>query len=460
MQKTISIKSLVLDPKNPRHIPIEAQEQIIEYLIENENIKELAKDIAEKRLTNPLDLVGITEENGKKIVLEGNRRVCALKLILKPELSPKKHQAFFQKLKQKIDQPIKAITVYPFNSREEATIWLATLHSKSSKISRKSWSTEQQTRFEHSIDGKPENAAALTILEFSLANSLIHPDQSQKVITTITRMLSSPEVRDAFGILTGVRERNIQINIQTSEFIEILKQYFSDVDKPEHNIGSRSNKKDRLNYIQHLTELGKIPSSRQLTATSLMPGMPSTPVVQSSPKPVAPKAQRVPSRPKVGMLIDYDLSIPVSKIQDIYLELKTKLNVAESPYAVAALLRALIEQSCDYFLIKNKQRSILFHDGGKTENVTEGVNLRTKILGIAQSLEKDNLLENKELSTLTNECQSKKEGVGTLNLLNGILHNYAHNITSEQIIAAHNNLKPFIIAIWKNIAGQMENNVL
>lgn len=70
-------------------------------------------------------------------------------------------------------------------------------------------------------------------------------------------MLSSPEVREAFGILTGVRERNIQINIQHDEFKNILIQYFKDVDNSEHNIGSRSNKTDRLEYINYLKKLGK-----------------------------------------------------------------------------------------------------------------------------------------------------------------------------------------------------------
>ncbi|WP_052121861.1 ParB N-terminal domain-containing protein [Gallibacterium anatis] len=86
MRKTLSITRLYLDSKNPRHIPIENQKEIIAFLIENEKIKPLAKDIAEKGLINPLDLVGITEENKKKIVLEGNRRICALKLLLNPLL--------------------------------------------------------------------------------------------------------------------------------------------------------------------------------------------------------------------------------------------------------------------------------------------------------------------------------------------------------------------------------------
>lgn len=413
----------------------------------------MAKDISEEGLTNPLDLVGITIENNKRIVLEGNRRVCALKLLLNPELAPKKYQRYFNNLKQNMKQPIKKIIVHQFNSRDEASHWLAKLHSASSKAARKSWSTEQQTRFEQSTNGQPNHAAALTILDFSLENNLIQPEQSQKVITTITRMLSTPEVREAFGILTGVKERNIQINIQHEEFKEILIQYFKDVDNKEHNIGSRSTKVDRLKYIEYLKNHGKIPSVRLSNGISLISGIASTgskPPQQTSststtlvkPKPIKNQSQ---AKSKES-IIDYELSISVDKIQSIYFEIKDKLNVHTTPYATASLLRALIEQSCDYFLTKTK--GILFHDKGKTTLINENSTLRAKILGIAQHLEKETFLEPKELAMLINECADKKDGTGTLNLLHSILHNYAHNINAEQIISAHNNLKPFIIAIW------------
>ncbi|WGE81809.1 ParB N-terminal domain-containing protein [Actinobacillus equuli subsp. haemolyticus] len=447
--RSINITSLFLDSKNPRHIPIENQKEIIKHMIEKEKVKELAKDITEKGMTNPLDLIGIVVENGKKIVLEGNRRVCALKLLNNPTLAPKKHQRYFEKLQQQMPEPIKTITVYhQFASRPDATPWLSTLHTASSKTSRKAWSPEQKTRFEQGVNGNPSNAAALTVLDFSLENNLISPEQSQKVITTITRMLSSPEVREAFGIVTGVKERNMLINITKEEFATILTQYFTDFDNPVHNIGSRSKKTDRLDYIKYLSQKGKIPSTRLEEPIALILGISSTEhslANTSATQPVAPNKRIKKMRP--GQIITYALSIPVSKIQSIYLEIKDKLNVYTTPYATAALLRALIEQSCDYFLTQTK--GIQFHEKGHTKQVHETSTLREKILGIAQYLEKNNLLEQKELSTLTNECADKKDGTGTLNLLHSILHNYAHNINADQIISAHNNLKPFIIAIWE-----------
>lgn len=455
--RNINITSLFLDSKNPRHIPIENQKEIIKHMIEKEKVRELAKDIAEKGMTNPLDIIGIVLENNKKIVLEGNRRVCALKLLNNPTLAPKKHQKYFEKLQKQMSDPIKAIAVYhQFNSRLDATPWLTTLHTANARTSRKAWSPEQKTRFEQAVNGNPSHAAALTILDFSLENNLISPEQSQKVITTITRMLSSPEIREAFGIVTGVKERNMLINITLEEFTAIIAQYFTDFDDPNHNIGSRSKKVDRLKYIDYLSQQGKIPSSRLEKPVELIPGIslsenltPNPPATQHS-----ETTKRV-KKARPGQIITYNLTISVSKIQSIYLEIKDKLNVYIAPYATAALLRALIEQSCDYFLTQTK--GIQFHEKGQTQHVREKSTLREKILGIAQYLEKNKYLEQKELTTLTNECADKKDGTGTLNLLHSILHNYAHNINAEQIISAHNNLKPFIIAIWEKYSWPNTN---
>ncbi|WP_233143447.1 ParB N-terminal domain-containing protein [Aggregatibacter actinomycetemcomitans] len=444
----ISIRTLYLDPKNPRHIPIENQKAIINYLIENEKVKELAKDIAEKGMTNPLDLVGIVTENNKKLVVEGNRRVCALKLLDKPSLAPKKYQKYFTTLQGKAKNHITKIPAHVFPNRDEASVWLSTLHTASSTTSRKPWSPEQKTRFDQSADGKPSHAAALTILDFSLANELISPEKSQKVITTITRMLSTPEVREAFGITTGVTERNILINITKEEFTAIITQYFNDFDNPYYNIGSRSNKNNRLDYIKYLQNIGKIPSKRLDKEIELIPGISSTATTSrtiSQKSTTQKKITRV-AKSKSAQLIDYELEIPVSKIQSIYSEINT-MDIEKHPYATAALLRALIEQSCDYFLLKSGN-SIQFHEGSNTQKINENSKLREKILGIAQYFKTNQYLEDKELSALTNECATKKDGSGTLNLLHGVLHNYAHNICSAQIISAHNNLRPFIIAIW------------
>lgn len=86
--KDINIQELYLDEKNPRFIipPNPSQQSIVDYLIDYEEVEQLAIDIANSGGLNAGERVIVTEEDGRYIVLEGNRRVCACKILLQHEL--------------------------------------------------------------------------------------------------------------------------------------------------------------------------------------------------------------------------------------------------------------------------------------------------------------------------------------------------------------------------------------
>ncbi|MDG0873751.1 hypothetical protein L5D93_15395 [Paenibacillus thiaminolyticus] len=79
----IPLEDLVLDPLNPRfvNIPNPDEEGIKEYLIEYEEVLTIAKGINEEEGLMPGERIIVYKENGKYIVLEGNRRICACKLL-------------------------------------------------------------------------------------------------------------------------------------------------------------------------------------------------------------------------------------------------------------------------------------------------------------------------------------------------------------------------------------------
>lgn len=81
----ISPDNLVLDKKNPRfgisHAADEAE--ALEILLDTTDLKELWDSIGERGFERFEPLVA-TEENGQLVVLEGNRRLAAVKLLLNP----------------------------------------------------------------------------------------------------------------------------------------------------------------------------------------------------------------------------------------------------------------------------------------------------------------------------------------------------------------------------------------
>ena len=85
----IPIKLLLLSDGNPRLEPSMGEDEAISNMVADQNDKlfALASDIVEHGL-NPLDVIGVYPSetySGYYEVGEGNRRICALKLLISPE---------------------------------------------------------------------------------------------------------------------------------------------------------------------------------------------------------------------------------------------------------------------------------------------------------------------------------------------------------------------------------------
>lgn len=88
-----------LDRDNPR-INVEASDKesdIICKLIRHEDVQDLARKIAKTGLL-PGERIIVVQEKGQWVVLEGNRRICACKLLLSPQLVPQEFRKAFPKI--------------------------------------------------------------------------------------------------------------------------------------------------------------------------------------------------------------------------------------------------------------------------------------------------------------------------------------------------------------------------
>lgn len=143
--KDVWVSSLQLDFRNPR-IPITAHTQadLISDLIEHDGIYDLAKDISEQGYYKLKNII-VVEEDGKYVVLEGNRRVAALKLLISYKLSPSLHKSKFKRLSDRTSlKQIKRIPAIVVPSREAAAPIILREHTLSQI---KNWSPVMQARF-------------------------------------------------------------------------------------------------------------------------------------------------------------------------------------------------------------------------------------------------------------------------------------------------------------------------
>src|SRR5712691_6564688 len=93
---SISPLDIALDRDNPR-INVEADDKesdIIRKLIRYEEVQDLARKIASTALL-PGERIIVVQEKGQWVVLEGNRRICACKLLLSSQLIPTEFRKTF-----------------------------------------------------------------------------------------------------------------------------------------------------------------------------------------------------------------------------------------------------------------------------------------------------------------------------------------------------------------------------
>ncbi|MDY0194409.1 MAG: hypothetical protein RBR93_12945, partial [Aliarcobacter butzleri] len=117
------ILDLQLDSQNPRFFDgdkIRSEPEIIKYLLDYEEIIPLAKEINDYGGLLLGERLICTIENEKYVVLEGNRRCTACKLLLNPKLIPSEFKNNFPHIKKETRDNIEEAEIDIITSRDEA----------------------------------------------------------------------------------------------------------------------------------------------------------------------------------------------------------------------------------------------------------------------------------------------------------------------------------------------------
>ncbi|WP_123940247.1 MULTISPECIES: hypothetical protein [unclassified Frondihabitans] len=240
---------LVLDDINPRHEPTNDREVIIDYLVHNESVYPLAADIARYGLS-PLETFGGMRATGDIVVLEGNRRLCALMLLHDPSLAPSAERTAFTSLAASFQPEIVEIQVVLFPTREEANVWIERKHQGAANgIGPRQWSAVQQARH---FGEKSQNALALRLLDLAFEFKFITADQrSSRVITTVTRYVSNTVFREqGLGITSGRSSAEVKWDTSKALFKRRLERFMIDLFTEKGPVNSRSKSPEREEYAR------------------------------------------------------------------------------------------------------------------------------------------------------------------------------------------------------------------
>lgn len=258
----LNVLDIYLDTDNPRHNPLNEQPEIIECLMKGEKVKNLARHIAGNGM-NPLDLVGVVKDDDDNyVVVEGNRRLCALHLLNDPGKAPKGEVSYFQKLSESSDLFPTSLNCVLFDNLDEANVWMGIRHNgEQDGIGIRNWDSKQRTRHNGRINRKDQNALALALIEYATEKGLLKSGSSERIITTAARYLGNPFVRETMYIISPRSESEVKINASCQEFNTVLKKFCDDLVE-NTLVNSRSRKDDWVNYAKMLIEKGIAPKNK------------------------------------------------------------------------------------------------------------------------------------------------------------------------------------------------------
>jgi hypothetical protein len=447
--KPLKIESLDLDLQNPR-IPVASdQRDAMQKIINEQKIKliNLAESIAVRGL-NPMDrlLVLPSSRADKFIVIEGNRRVLAIKLLSNPSLiADLEMPDAFRKRLQKAAQPFDLKTVEPVDcfevtDRAQGNDWVRQRHmGEDSGRGVVDWSALASSRFR----GRDP---ALQALDFVLEHATLTDEQKDQIvnakfITTLDRLLSTPSVRSAIGF--EIEKGKLTTELPPEEALKPLRRIILDLAEKKINVSRLKSKEQQNDYIAELKSSDRPNLSKKSGKAVAIEAM-SESDFAGKPTPGGKKSRPGRSTPRYTVVPrSCKLKIPVHKIADIFEELRS-LQLAKHKHAIAVLLRVFLEMSVDEYLVKKAGLKLTFRPPKATRDVEK--TLRTKV--------------NETIADLVAKGATAKDFIGvtrglsdsthpfSIDTLHAYIHNRYFTPIDTHLTAAWDNAQPFFEKLW------------
>ncbi|MDK3156230.1 hypothetical protein QPK87_06535 [Kamptonema cortianum] len=307
--QNVNVVDLLLDDENIRlddGRTDASQDALIHDLFINQNAFELVLSITRNGLF-PHE-IPITLRSGKRLtVIEGNRRIAALKAIIQPSLVPSHAGKIEKAKKDNLFVPIETLDVKVAPSRDAVQPLLAAIHTTES---RKPWATLRQAYFYYAqiestgrtiselIDEYPHvdvprfvrmwemHLIARSILYDSNEDAIKVADQQKFPITTLERIYNNESFRSKFGIVFDQHGR-VTINAEPEGFKKAYKHLIEDI--LNNVVTSRShNKTAEIN--RYVAQLPAAKMTDDITSTASPEFGPVAPKPKlRTPKGLAPK---------------------------------------------------------------------------------------------------------------------------------------------------------------------------
>lgn len=498
--KSLPLSITLLDQENVRFggDVAQSQREAIDLMmadpVDAKKIYKLADHIADNGL-DPTELqLVMPDDEGNYIVLEGNRRLTALKLLQKPDLCPDEKLARdFVKAHKKIQDkfPSEIIcSVVP--SRDEGSKWVELKHTgENGGVGRVNWDSNIRDEVRARKTGVETIGRQIRNLvrdNPGVFSSKTISDVMFIPVTTLTRLFSSTPAQNAFQLKV---ENKLIVPKVELKFIAPSVEFSINLFRNEgYNVNDIRNDEDRRNFLSHIPpeydpvklskndtnipDSGEAPYSGHSSSPSHnsaghtgagspdpsnastgssgashdgSPSGDSDPSADPTSDDTIKKPRAKPSSRARKYLLNWPLNITNRRINAIYRELRQILEVDKCPNAVAIAFRVFIEVTCDDYVDQQKKlnRSVDRVDNNKPLNNDDKLSI--KVAAVVKDLESTGLIAKPVARAIAKRATSK-DNVGSVDHFNQFVHSSASAPLPSELKDIADEYRPMLEAIW------------
>ncbi len=399
----IPVANIELNPENPRLAPRDdgsawSQATMLAHFAADKGVRDLARDIGQAGL-NPTKrfIAQPSDKASRYVVLEGNRRLAALRLLHDPALAGSSaSQTFFKNLKHASDAILPTSIDAIVLTFDEAKHWLEIEHTKGQGgRSTVSWEVHEHTRFTRLVKGEARHGRSLALLDVLQERGLIDTPTFKRVpLTTLDRILTDKDVRATLGWTAQMPPTSVA----SGPLLRIVNDLASGMP-----VSQVMGKTDRAKYVAKVlanpTKPNFVAPKKAAAATSA-----STTAARSTP---------VDWKRKFVIPNGFASKSKVARTRELVKELK-ELPVDQFENAAAMLMRCLLELSLIEYAAKHRLTL--------KPNRFGGIDLKAAVSEICQHLVKRDVASNAAFRDIRTAMKDPDHFMSV-----ETFHNYAHS---------------------------------
>ena len=432
---TIAPAELLIDEENPRiATPNAGQHRALQLLAQHlqQKLVKLASDIVKHGIDpSSLPIVMPVAGNPQRYrVLEGNRRLAALRVLENPEtvaetVTPAVLSSLRKLSREYQGNPVETLACVAVRDRDAARHWIELRHTGLNEgAGIMGWGSDEAARFRARTRTPEIHSQALDFLE--KRGDLSVDDRRKVPVTTLKRLVETPDVRAKLGL--GVHKGTLMLLADEARVARALMHIISDLVSGKKRVPDLYTKSQRQIYARDL------PRDVIVPPTTTGHGMAATEAAGT----VHRKRPRQAQPRRRDRLIPGDcvLSIPRGRICDIEAELR-KLSLEEHPNAVSVLFRVFLELSVDSYLTEHPQA------GANIDS-----KLRVKVVKVAADLEARKKLDRQQAKAVRNTATGQSFLAPNINTMHDYVHNEHIFPAPSDLRASWNNMQALFVAMW------------